>query len=498
MPACGAGSLKADLDRATTRTGRHLRLLAGEAVFAAGSGVAALVVLVAGGWIGAVGAALGLAAVMGAALALAWWRAAETERFTAWLGEVLHRRSTMAPPEFEGPLAEFAGPARELAVRLHDHALLLGTQTARLRTIVTSLPDPILIVDRGQVIRMANPAADRTFGLALADVPLGRALRDPGVLAAVNAALSAGAASNVSFSPTVDRVKHFAARVVPVQMAEGEPGALLALREQTEQVLIERMRSDFVANASHEIRTPLAAIVGVTETLRGPARDDAKARAMFLDLLASEAARLQRLVEDLLSLSRAELSAHQPPEGSVDVTDIVGEVVARMRPLAERARVDLQALIADQLPAVPGDADQLQQLIGNLIDNAIKYSGPGKAVVVTVQRQEAADASAGPLSGRPCLVIRVADEGEGIAAEHIPRLTERFYRVDKARSRRVGGTGLGLAIVKHIIRRHQGHMSIESEPGRGSRFSVLLPLPGADDASVIKLSQKDHKTRRIA
>jgi two-component system phosphate regulon sensor histidine kinase PhoR len=442
--------------------------------------VAVLVVLVLAGEIGPRGALLGTSLGAVCAVGLAWRRALDVERFTAWLGDVVRRRSDLPPPELDGPLGEFAAPAREIGIELYDHAQKLGTQTARLQTIVAALPDPVMIVDRRLLIRMANPAADRTFGLTLTDAPLGRALRDPGVLAAVNAALAAGTSSSVGFSPTIDRVKHYAARITPIEMGAQETGALVTLREQTEQVMIERMRSDFIANASHEIRTPLAAIVGAAETLRGPARDDAEARVMFLDLLASEAARLQRLVDDLLSLSRVELVAHRPPEDLVDIGETVAEVVARMRPLAQRARVELSAKLPEGLPHVRADADQLQQLVGNLLDNAIKY-GPGKPVAVEIEPIDAAAAAAGPLSGRACLAIRVTDHGEGIPPEHIPRVTERFYRVDKARSRRVGGTGLGLAIVKHITRRHQGHLLIESLPGEGSTFSVYLPVAEASD-----------------
>ena len=233
---------------------------------------------------------------------------------------------------------------------------------------------------------------------------------------------------------------------------------LIALRERTEEVMIERMRSDFVANASHEIRNPLAAIQGTIETLRGPARDDPHARAMFLDLMAGEAARMARLVDDLLSLSRIELAAHQPPTERCDLKAVLEQAVERMYAVAEPAKVRIATRFPPTLPAVVGDADQLHQLVVNLVDNAIKYGGEGKTVTVEAEALAAAPADAGAVAGRPCVRVTVSDEGPGIAREHIPRLTERFHRVDTGRSRRLRGTGLGLAIVKHIVRRHQGHL----------------------------------------
>jgi two-component system phosphate regulon sensor histidine kinase PhoR len=235
------------------------------------------------------------------------------------------------------------------------------------------------------------------------------------------------------------------------------------------------MRSDFVANASHELRTPLAALSGFIETLAGPARDDADARERFLETMAAEARRMTRLVNDLLSLSRIEASEHQPPGGRIDLIDCLQTVTDTLRPYAERRGVDLQLRRPARLAAIPGDRDQLIQLLTNLIDNAIKYGGEGKQVVVVSEHLAAAPHGAGPMSGRPAIRVTVADQGLGIAREHLPRVTERFFRVDAARSRQLGGTGLGLAIVKHIVRRHRGHLAIESELGRGTTVTVYLP-----------------------
>jgi two-component system phosphate regulon sensor histidine kinase PhoR len=196
---------------------------------------------------------------------------------------------------------------------------------------------------------------------------------------------------------------------------------------------------------------------------------------MFLELLAGEAARMTRLVDDLLSLARIELAARQPPTERCEPKALLEQVIERMYAVAAGAKVRLVASIPADLPLIVCDLDQLHQLFLNLIDNAIKYGGEGQMVRITAEAVAAAPAAAGPVAGRPCVRVTVQDEGPGIAREHIPRLTERFYRVDSARSRKLRGTGLGLAIVKHILRRHQGHLTIESELGHGSTFAVLLP-----------------------
>ncbi len=371
-------------------------------------------------------------------------------------------------------------PALDLARRARRAERQAAVQGRRLATILEALPDAVLLVDARGTIVEANAAARQSFRLATTGLPVARATRDPAVLAALGAALGTGTASTVAFSPVDDHLRRFVARIQPLESLEGGRGAMILLREQGEQLLLERIRSDFVANASHEIKTPLAAIIGIVETLRGPAREDPAAREMFLATMAEEAARMQRLVEDLLTLSRVELSARRPPSEQVAIAGILGGTLARMQPIAAASGVRLVLDAPSSLPTVVGDADQLHQLLGNLIDNAIKYGGPNKEVRIEVRILDAAPADAGPVAGRPAVEIAVIDQGEGIAPEHIPRLTERFYRVDKARSRRIGGTGLGLAIVKHIVRRHQGHLVIESVLGKGSRFAVLLPLAPAD------------------
>jgi two-component system phosphate regulon sensor histidine kinase PhoR len=244
---------------------------------------------------------------------------------------------------------------------------------------------------------------------------------------------------------------------------------LCAFEDITEAEKIGQMRRDFVANVSHELRTPLTALLGFIETLQGPARDDAAARARFLGIMAREAMRMNRLVRDLLSLSRVEAEERVRPTDRVDIAAIMASVATTLRPMAEAAGVAL-VLEGTEAPAVvTADADQMTQVLHNLVENAVKYGSAGKLVTMTLQHLPEAPALRGP-----ALSITVADRGEGIDPIHLPRLTERFYRVDSHRSREGGGTGLGLAIVKHIVNRHRGRLRIDSEKGQGTTFTILL------------------------
>jgi len=239
------------------------------------------------------------------------------------------------------------------------------------------------------------------------------------------------------------------------------------LRDLTEQRRLDRMREDFVSNASHELRTPLASLTGFVETLQGSARDDEAARARFLKIMLEQAERMRRLIEDLLSLSRIEMRAHVRPRGSVDLDEALGYAVDALRPLAGEAGVAIEFQRHDRLPPVLGDRDELVQVFENLIENAIKYGGSGGRVVVAI-----APPRLGPAAR---IVASVRDFGPGIAPQHLPRLTERFYRVDDESGRVKRGTGLGLAIVKHIVTRHHGRLTIASEENQGAEFSVDLP-----------------------
>jgi two-component system phosphate regulon sensor histidine kinase PhoR len=251
------------------------------------------------------------------------------------------------------------------------------------------------------------------------------------------------------------------------------------LADRTRERAVERMRADFVANASHELRTPLASLIGFIDTLRGPAAEDPPAQQRFLAIMAEQAARMNRLIDDLLSLSRIELMEHQPPSERVDLGILLPRLAAGFEPRLEARRVTLDIAVPPGLPPVTGDTDQLAQVVQNLLENAVKYGREGGTVRLQAERAERPDATDAPLNrrwpSRPGVVLTVTDQGTGIARQHLPRLTERFYRVDTGRSRAAGGTGLGLAIVKHVVNRHRGQLLIESEEGKGTTVSVWLP-----------------------
>jgi two-component system phosphate regulon sensor histidine kinase PhoR len=253
----------------------------------------------------------------------------------------------------------------------------------------------------------------------------------------------------------------------------------VVLADRTRERAVERMRADFVANASHELRTPLASLIGFIDTLRGPAADDAPAQQRFLAIMAEQAARMNRLIDDLLSLSRIELTEHQQPSARVDLGTLLPRLVAGFEPRLQGRKVTLDLAVAPALPPVTGDADQLAQVVQNLLENAVKYGREGGTVRLRADPVARAPGGDGPRErrwpARPGVVLTVADEGQGIPRQHLPRLTERFYRVDTGRSRAAGGTGLGLAIVKHVVNRHRGQLLIESEEGVGTTVSVWLP-----------------------
>jgi two-component system phosphate regulon sensor histidine kinase PhoR len=339
--------------------------------------------------------------------------------------------------------------------------------------LVDALSDPLLMILGNRRIERANLAATNLFERDCSGQPIESVIRDPGLLAAIDDVLDGNDVAEIKLELPGPPARAFGVRVAPCRWYE-QPVALLSLRELTEQVAIERMRSDFVANASHELRTPLTVIRGFVETLAGPAKDDPDARERFLKTMGAEAERMSRLVDDLLSLSKIEQNEHVTPADRVQITDTIGAVVDALRPYARERLVTLSIDASADLPPVLGDRDQLSQLFTNLIDNGVKYGGQDSEVTIGVRYFEKAPAGAGPLTGRRTVEVVIKDRGEGIPAEFLPRLTERFFRVDPARSRRLGGTGLGLAIVKHILRRHRGHISFASKVGLGTEVTVHL------------------------
>ena len=350
----------------------------------------------------------------------------------------------------------------------------LALHAAEAERVLAHLPDPLLLVDSQKRIRLANPAAETLFEGPLLGRNLTGVLRQPELLDAVDRALDSAEAETVEFTVPVPVERSFDAHVLPLSPTASEtPTVLLALQDMTKVVVADRLRADFVANASHELRTPLATLLGFIETLRGPAKDDGEARAKFLGIMQEQASRMARLVGDLLSLSRIELNEHSVPTDGVRLHAVLASVAdsLAMKAAARSMTIELPADLAG-LPAVQGDQDELIQLFQNLIDNALKYGRAGSPVRVLARVSEP---PAAMTPARPAVAVVVIDQGEGIDRRHLPRLTERFYRVDTARSRDLGGTGLGLAIVKHIVSRHRGALELESDLGQGSRFTVFLP-----------------------
>ena len=334
-----------------------------------------------------------------------------------------------------------------------------------------AVPEPCLVLDGRAVLAFANSRACELFETAEPGRPIAFVLRAPEILDAVSAIRASGAGQVVRFGLRAPIERWFEAHLNPVRRGmRGSDFMLITLRDLTEQQRIERMRADFVANASHELRTPLASLLGFIETLRGPARDDAAARERFLPVMRAQAERMTRLVGDLLSLSRIEASVHVRPNARVDLENVLTHVVDGLAPLARDTGVEIGLDLAPEPLTVLGERDELVRVFENLVENAFKYGASGKRVTVRAARTDAP---------RPQAVVTVRDFGPGIPPEHVPRLTERFYRVDPTESRQKGGTGLGLALVKHILTRHRGTLSIESRLKKGSTFTVRLDLAEA-------------------
>lgn len=346
--------------------------------------------------------------------------------------------------------------------------------------LLAALPMPALAIDGTERIIAANAEAKTLVGPGIEGRNYVTILRQPALIETIEAVLRDSRTRTARFlsnDGVQDTTFQVSARVVPAASV-----IVLTFTDVTHMEQAGQMRRDFVANVSHELRTPLTALIGFIETLRGPARDDAAARDRFLDIMEGEAGRMNRLVGDLLSLSRVEGEERVRPREQTNLTEILQSVLRTLRPLADEASVVLEADFDEAPVMITGDSDQLMQVFTNLVENAIKYGGSGERVVVKMQVSDR------DLALRaPGVRIQVIDFGAGIDTVHLPRLTERFYRADSHRSRALGGTGLGLAIVKHIINRHRGRLRVESELGHGAKFTVLLPLSipgGAGDSAI--------------
>jgi two-component system phosphate regulon sensor histidine kinase PhoR len=348
--------------------------------------------------------------------------------------------------------------------------------------ILAELPDPIIVLDGSGRIVFGNRAAESLIGGQAVGKHVATMLRSAVLMTAIDEVLKGAGAQSVDYNQPVPVERNFTGFITPI---ETEPylasqgrlseaaqrrrsrAVLVVLRDVTEARRVEDMRVDFVAFASHELKTPLASLSGFIDTLRGHARDDPAAQERFLEIMADQAERMRRLIDDLLSLSRIELREHVRPNKLVDMLGVVSDVVDGLSHLAEKNGMEISVSSPVNLPRVRGEGEELAQVVQNLVDNALRYGRTGKRVEVTLGTDMR--------GGKPMLRLAVRDFGAGISREHLPRLTERFYRVDAAASRAKGGTGLGLAIVKHIVNRHQGTLTIDSELGQGSTFVVLIP-----------------------
>lgn len=393
----------------------------------------------------------------------------------------------MPEPEPEPPRVTpvFADPPKDSG----------GSGLVHLAALIEGVPEPILIVDGDGRIVAGNSSLIRAFGPAEPRKHVANVIRAPAVLEALDAVLVGAAPRSTEFTVLSSPEQSYEAHV----SGAGAPGkkpdlAMILLQDVTKAKRIEDMRADFVANASHELRTPLASLTGFIETLRGAAKDDPAARDRFLGIMAEQAGRMRRLIDDLLSLSRIELNEHIKPLGQVNLGDVAEEVISALMPQAARQEMTLAFDEPATMPHAAGDREEVIQVVTNLVDNAIKYGKRGGKVRVELGTKRAEPGEPGP---SPAVYISVKDDGEGISREHIPRLTERFYRIDVRRSREVGGTGLGLAIVKHIVNRHRGRMTVESKVGEGSTFTVFLPFAtdvSAAEAETPRLTATPSRT----
>ena len=373
------------------------------------------------------------------------------------------RSNPQSLPDVSGLFVPGMRALGEEAVRLvqSEHLARLRNQAlaAEDRALVERLPDPLLKLDGEGKVLWRNDSAVSAFGGEMAAL-----LRHPDMRAAFAEAAGHGLPVRREMVLAAPVARDLEVTMIPV----GGPVYML-VNDRTRERALEKTRADFVANSSHELRTPLASLIGFIETLRGPAADDVEAQQRFLGIMAEQAGRMQRVIADLLSLSRIEISEHSPPKDVLHLPPVLERIAAGMEPMLRDATVTLHLEVPPDLPKIPADADQLAQLFTNLLDNALKYGKRGGEIKL------AASAAPDTRFAPGGVVISVADDGAGIAREHIPRLTERFYRVDKGRSRAVGGTGLGLAIVKHVVNRHRGRMLVDSELGKGTVFTIWLP-----------------------
>lgn len=343
--------------------------------------------------------------------------------------------------------------------------------------LVDTLPDMLIMTDEELRIVRTNRSARMMFGQNLAGKHLQEIFESDVLINAVITVVESLKGREVDFHIAEPELRDIHAIIERFPIAsKGGMAVIITLNDVTQLKRIQKMRADFVANASHEIRTPLTSIAGLVELLQGPAKDDKEAHPKFLGMMAEQAERMKNLISDLLSLSKIEMNAHSVPTGEVDVKRVIKHEKDHFEWAAKQKNIVINIEAADSLSKVRGEENELKQVLHNLIGNAIKYGNQDSEVLVSARVTSDLPRDPHFVKIKRAMQISVRDEGEGIPKEHLPRLTERFYRVDSARTRKVGGTGLGLAIVKHILQRHRGVMKVESVVGEGSSFHVYLPL----------------------
>ncbi len=363
---------------------------------------------------------------------------------------------------------------RQTILQIHDNKATKENQLL-LTKIMEKLSDPLLILDSTNRILMANKSAHDLLGKQILKQNISVFIRNSAFDNALLRAHNTEVPVSCEFKFGTPVARHYLTRMHLFSMdsdqsRKSKQYMFLALYDVSAIKRADIMRADFVANASHELRTPLASILGFVETLQGPARDDNDTHDRFLSIMHDEASRMSRLIEDLLSLSRIERDLHVPPSDKINLSHLIRSVIDVLEPQARDKNMVIifpNGLQKD----ITGDHDQLTQVFQNLIENAIKYGSPDTEIRVAYVKNILS-----PDVSNKDITITITNEGPGIAPEHLPRLMERFYRVDSARSRSLGGTGLGLAIVKHIIQRHKGRIFFESELNSTTKVTVSLPL----------------------
>ena len=384
--------------------------------------------------------------------------------WAGWFGGKAHEIATTEPAGAEESTQAAAAPSTDSYEALE------------------AVPLAVLVIDDNRDIRWINEGARALLGEAVIGRSLLGVLRHPPLVEALDQVLGGAVAALDGIETPVGQDRLL---IADIRRLKGDR-ALIAFKDASAEMRLERLRSDFIANVSHELKTPIATLMGFIETLRGPAKGDTQALDRFLGIMQEQAGRMSRLVADLLSLSRIELNEHARPSGAANIAEILGHVADALSLRADSRNMTIDLPPDDswkEIGRAIGDDEELTQVFQNLIDNALKYGRSGTAVTVSAARitdpLEIKTYLPGARQAKAMIAITVADKGEGIAREHLPRLTERFYRVDAARSRDMGGTGLGLAIVKHVVNRHRGSLAIDSIPGEGSTFTVYLPAEEA-------------------